>query len=217
MTKKTKWVIFMLIFSMIIAAGCVSTPSEKTPPESEEKIIFVENFDRGIYNWSLDEGWGLEKIDNNTVLKGTGHTWARLEARLEKRNWAYNYTFKAKFKPTRGAIHFNYRFSEASDGPHRYFIGVGSKSVYLSKQYGDKFEDLTRNSLLLDSGWHELDIRGYGDTINIYIDDTLVIVYKDTNPILSGSIAFETLDDSTFLMDDVRIKEILPINIVAPS
>ncbi len=63
--------------------------------------------------------------------------------------------------------------------------------------------------LSLDEGWHTFEIRGYNNTLNIYIDDELLIEYTDAeDPILSGGIAFETLEGSEFLIDDVEIKVI---------
>jgi parallel beta-helix repeat protein len=217
MTKKSMWVIILVVISlMILIVGYVSplpekqpSPEETIPTETEAKTLFLENFESGIQNWSLEEGWYLERIGNNTVLKGRGHKWAR----LENRGWD-NYAFKAKFKLIQGTIHFNYRHSELEDGPHRYFIGVSSDVLYLNKQIGNKFYDLAEASIKLDNGWHEIEIRGYEDIINIYIDDNIHIFYKDDDPILSGSIAFETLEDSDFLIDDVEIRETLPSDIV---
>jgi len=199
-------------------AGCAAPPTpppapapipEQTPaptPTPEAEMPLSEDFEGGTQNWSLEEGWHLEKIDSNTVLKGEGHKWAR----LENRSWD-DYALKAKFKLIQGTIHFNYRCNEL-DG-YRYFIGAMRDALYLNKQSADQFYELTAVSLKLDDGWHEIEIRGYGDTINIYIDDTLLIVYEDDNPILSGGIAFETLEDSAFLVDDVEVRETLPSDI----
>jgi hypothetical protein len=214
MFKKSVWIIIVLpvISIIIIITGCVSPASEKQPlpektisPETEAKILFLENFGSGIRNWGLEEGWYPEKIGNNTVLKGRGHKWAR----LKNKGWD-NYTVRAKFRLIQGTIHFNFRHNELKDGPHRYFTGVKSEVVYLCKQSGDTFYDLAGVTLMLNNEWHEIEIKGYGDTLNIYIDNILVILYKDDNPILSGSIAFETLDNSEFLIDDVEIRETLP-------
>jgi len=217
MTKKSMWVIILAVISLMILIGGYVSPlpekqlslEETIPPETEAKTLFLENFESVIQNWSLEEGWYLERIGNNTVLKGRGHKWSR----LENRGWV-NYAFKAKFKLIQGTIHFNYRHSELEDGPHRYFIGVSSDVLYLNKQIGNKFYDLAEASIKLDNGWHEIEIRGYEDIINIYVDDNIHIFYKDDDPILSGSIAFETLEDSEFLTDDVEIRETLPSDIV---
>lgn len=199
------WKIKVLTIISFIIIGCVSATEETTPKEIEAKTYLFENFESGIQNWGLEKGWNLEKAGNNTVLKGIGHKWAW----LNNMGWE-NYTLKIKFKIIQGNIHLNFRQTELEDGLHRYFTGVGSEGIYLNKQNGDEFCDLAEISLILDNEWHEIEIRGYGDTLNIYIDNTHVIFYKDNNPIESGTIAFETLDGSEYLIDDVEIRETLP-------
>jgi hypothetical protein len=210
MTKKSRWVIILVVISlMIIILGCVFFPSEEQQSleETETKTLFYENFENGSQDWNLEEGWSLEKIDNNTVLKGSGHKWAT----LKNRSWD-NYTFKAKFKLIQGTIHFNYRRS-ISNGHNRYFIGISTGELYLNKQIGDKFYSFTNIHIIANTGinlenqWHEIEIIGYSDIINISLDGKLYVVYKDENPILAGGIAFETLEESVSLIDYVEIKK----------
>ncbi len=170
---------------------------------------FIDDFEEDTQNWEFPEptAWRTIVEEGNTVLKGTGHYWANLKGK----EWT-NYIFRVRFKIIEGAAHFNYR----GEWPSRYFIGVG-RSFYLNKQINKSFYDLVDKSITLDEGWHSFEIRGYGNILNIYIDDELLIKYKDTDdPILSGGIAFETLDDSEFLLDDVEIKVISEEDIVYP-
>ncbi len=170
---------------------------------------FIDDFESGVQSWrfydvegeSTTTAWSTVVEDGNTVLRGMDHNWAD----LQEKEWA-NYTFKAKFKIIQGTIHFNYR----REGSNRYFIGVRSDQLYVQKQISKNFYDLTTSKYLsLDEGWHTFEIRGYDNILNIYIDDELLIEYKDTeSPILSGGVAFETLDNSEFLIDDVEIKVI---------
>lgn len=226
--NKSKLIITVsLIISLIILifSGCVSHPTEEekpipkettptptpapepTPTSMEAETLLSENFESETQNWSLEEGWHLETINNNTVLKGEGHKWAI----LENRGWD-NYAFKARFELVQGTIHFNYRRSE-SDGHRRYFIGVNRGELYLNKQIGDKFYSLANIRILanmrirLEKQWHEIEITGYEDIINIRLDGKLYVAYKDENPILAGGIAFETLEESVFLIDDVEIRK----------
>jgi len=169
-----------------------------------ETIPFFEDFEDGTGNWNLDEGWSLKTINGNTVLKGEGHRWARLKRWLDG-----NYIFRAKFKIIQGTIHFNYRYTIRLDGLRRYFIGVNSKTDYLrlTKQIGDEFYELAKVPMSLDLDWHKIEIRGYGNFINVYVDGELYIVHKDEQfPILEGKIAFETLGNSKVLIDDVEIR-----------
>jgi len=62
-----------------------------------EKTLFSENFEGGIQNWILEDGWSIEILDNNTVLKGTGHRWAK----IKNGTWN-NYSLGARFKAVQG-------------------------------------------------------------------------------------------------------------------
>ncbi|MFC2042253.1 leucine-rich repeat domain-containing protein, partial [Chloroflexota bacterium] len=187
------------------------------PPEVKGEVLLFEDFESGSQNWDLEEGWYLEKIGDNTVLKGRAHTWATLQDKA----WG-NYDFEAKFKLIKGRIHFNYRRSTSPERS-RYFVEVSSGGIYLEKESGGKLYQITQIPLKLDEGWHEIEIMGYGNAVNVYIDDTLRIVCKDDNPLLTGGIAFQTLDDSEFLIDDVKITQTtgppppLPLHPPAPA
>ncbi|TET16818.1 MAG: hypothetical protein E3J75_04195 [Dehalococcoidia bacterium] len=198
----------LLILALFIVSSCVQPPVETPAPSpADAEKFFSENFESGTENWSLEEGWHLERINNNTVLKGEGHKWAT----LGNRGWD-NYAFKARFKLIQGTIHFNYRRS-VSAGHHRYFIGINRNELSLNKQIGDKFYSLANIHILanmrinLENQWHEIEIRGYEDIINIRLDGKLYVAYKDESPILAGGIAFETLEESVLLIDDVEIRK----------
>lgn len=179
---------------------------------------YLDDFESGTQNWSFggEEGgtWSAIKEGSNTVLKGTGHNWAGLMGK----EWS-NYIFKAKFKIIEGQIHFNYRLKQEGEQPNRYFIGLSGGWLNISKQIGENFfSDLARaDNVNLGSGWHTMEIRGYGSTLNILVDGTLLIKYKDSqNPVLSGGMGLETLDDSEFLIDDIEIKVIAEKDAVYP-
>jgi hypothetical protein len=181
---------------------------------------FIDDFESGIQNWSFSVSpedptatWSTKIEGSNTVFRGTGHNWTDL---IEK-EWT-DYIFKARFKIIKGSIHFNYRVEHGEEGGTRYFIGAGSGHLMLSKQINENFySGLAEESMNLDSGWHTIEIRGYGNILNIYIDNELLIKYKDTtNPVLSGGVALETHQDSEFLIDDVEIKVITQQDVIYP-
>jgi len=187
---------------------------------------FIDDFERGVGNWdffgkdekeSITTTWGAASDGNNAVLRGAGHNWAGI---LSK-EWT-NYIFKTKFKIIKegDGIHFNFRNRMGEGNPTRYFIGVGSNHLNLAKQIDEKFFDSLaqpQNFPSLREGWHTFEIRGYGNILNIYIDNNLLIKYKDVeSPILSGGVAFETLNDSEFLIDDIEIKVITEKDVVYP-
>jgi len=62
-----------------------------------------------------------------------------------------------------------------------------------------------------------LEIRIYKNIINIYLDGNVLIKYKDIDdPILSGKVSLETLDDTEFLFDNMEIKLISEKDAVYP-
>ena len=79
----------------------------------------------------------LEKIGDNTILKGRGHSWAVLQDRV----WD-NYAFEAAFKLIEGSIHFNYRTTSAEN--IRYLVGVIRGSIYLEKEIEGKHYEITQ-------------------------------------------------------------------------
>ncbi|MBI4837144.1 MAG: hypothetical protein HY813_01920 [Candidatus Portnoybacteria bacterium] len=178
---------------------------------------FIDDFEQGARSWNYNATpedptavWEIKTEGNNTVFRGTGHNWAELTGK----KWD-NFIFKARFKIIRGAIHFNYRLWEQK----RYFIGVGSGHLMLSKQIGDEFFSnlVEYHNVNLREGWHVIEIRGYGSILNIFVDNSLLIKYKDTqSPILSGGIGLETHDNSEFWIDDVEIKVISQKDVVYP-
>ena len=190
----------------------------------------LDNFENGASNWEFfgkeekepaSTNWSVIKDGTNTVLRGAGHNWAGI---LNKK-WS-DYIFKVKFKIIQEGegIHFNFRNTMGEKDPTRYFIWVGSNGVNLAKQIGQKFFDsLAQPKDFPGFGknfinvWHTFEIRGYGNILNILIDNKLLIKYKDdSEPILSGGVAFETLNNSEFLIDDVEIKVINEKDIIYP-
>lgn len=174
---------------------------------------YTDDFEGGVGNWRFSDkegqltstAWTTTVENGNTVLRGIGHNWANLNVGP----WE-NYALELRFQAVKGSMHFNYRIN-LEETFTRYMVRVDSNRVSLSKSIGETHtNDLAGNDISLGSGWHKLEIRGYGNIINVYIDSDLMFKYKDdSNPILSGKIAFETLDeDAEFLINDLEVKTI---------
>lgn len=196
---------------------------------------FIDDFENGTQNWDFYDAcegkptttaWTTIVEDGNTVLKGTGHNWADLKGR----EWN-NYIFKFRFKRIKGDPHAVFRHDYFAEGAlNRYFVSlIQGRLIRLEKQFGpsaEHIETLKEVAFRFDGDWHTFEIRGYDNILNIYIDDKLIIKYKDTeNPVLSGRVAFETLreskccegcEESEFLVDDVEIKVISEKDIIYP-
>jgi hypothetical protein len=172
------------------------------PPELE---VYEDIFYEEVGMWALDDGWVFERIDNNTVLRGRGHRWAV----LEDRDWR-DFSFGFKFKRLNGSLHANFR-ARFEEEFKRYFVGVHPDGIlYLHKQIGEVVEEPKSASLEfeLDESWHTLEVKVFEGLINVYFDDALILIHEDPNPIFSGGIAFETLENSEFLIDEVRVSSV---------
>lgn len=164
--------------------------------------------------------WTLVREGNNTVLRGINHNFADLSGI----GWD-NYILKFKFKRVSGSTQINFRnnfFTNTNEQPtHRYIIRLNEGNMLgLAKGLNESegiYQDLQESPASYKTGWHTLEVRSYQDIINIYLDENLLIKYKDTqNPILSGKVNFETGDDTEFLFDNVEIKIIGKKDIIYP-
>ncbi len=181
-----------------------------------EECHFTDDFESGLDKWTFSNGGvGYDGIgetlveDGNTVMRLVGVERANVH-----RIWD-NYLFKFKFKMIDGSVHVDFRRSEGyTDGARRYLVGMNYVGVYnLNKQIGRDWRELERMDFRLDDGWHDFEIRGYGDVINVYIDNELVAKHEDTlNPFSSGWVRFEAHTGGVFgmvpelLIDDVEIR-----------
>lgn len=179
---------------------------------------FFDDFEEGTTNWEFTDergnptAWSTTMEGSNTVLRATGY-WGN----LRQKAWT-DYIFKVKFKITQGNIQFNYRIGEKGMRANRYMIGVSSDYLSLTKSIGQNFYNLVGfQNLNLGKGWHTFEIRGYGNILNIFVDNKLLIKNKDTeSPILSGEIALEVPDEAEVFIDDVEIKVITEKDIIHP-
>jgi photosystem II stability/assembly factor-like uncharacterized protein len=165
---------------------------------------FIDDFEDGdALSWQLEDGWEVIQDGDNFVLQGIGHKWANTG--LD--NWS-DYTFETRIKPVQygGGIHIVFR----KNNEGRYFLGFHNGGLYLSKQFNQWSE--FDNNIASSSGsynanqWYDLRVEVVGDNIKIYVNNILKIDYTDPEPLLSGSIAFETLDDQArFHIDDIQV------------
>ena len=99
--------------------------------EIETEVAYFQDFEGAVEDWSMKEGWRLRSADGNTVLKGSEHNWARL------RGLAWDdYVFAARFMLLRGDMHVNFRQTDDASGLQRYFVGLATHTLSISKQRG---------------------------------------------------------------------------------
>ena len=174
--------------------------------------LFHTTFENGdVSDWRFSDalghatsppGWqAMRGTDGTWVLNGKGHNGANLVAR---HNWS-DFVLRVRLRVLQGGLHLNYRISSAS----RYFIGFNVNSLAVMKSYfsGRSAPQLGRSDVPSAAGiWHWVQIAGRGGLISVMVDGAQRVLVTDPKPILSGSIAFECLDDSW-----VQIAEVIVI------
>jgi photosystem II stability/assembly factor-like uncharacterized protein len=159
-------------------------------------VLFEEDFDDGqAQDWELDPGWSV--ADN--MLIGQGHSWARPMVE----SWQ-DFRLQFRLRLQHESIHLVYRLNDTG----RYFIGFHENGSYLQKQYWpDTFIHLL-NQPVADrvlGHWYDIEISGVGADLRFLVDGELEWQYTDSDPLNGGTFAFETLDDSTAYIDEIRV------------
>lgn len=165
----------------------------------EEVLLYSQDFESGRpAEWELVPGWEIAAIEGGHALAGQGHVWASLQAG----SWD-DYRMRFRVKLSGGAsLHANFRLVGAS----RYFIGLNREGLYLNKQTGpDSFTGNLASAGALGDGWQLVEIAGYGPTVTVSVNEQEVMAYTDPDPLLSGAIAFESLNESQVFIDDVEV------------
>jgi photosystem II stability/assembly factor-like uncharacterized protein len=164
--------------------------------QGPEVVLYQEDFNGGqAKGWELESGWTVA----SGVLVGEGHRWARYRGG----EWS-NFRFRFRLRIVTGDLHANYRLNNAS----RYYVGLYGGNSALNKQYFPDtfFNGIASSRIVLSRGaWHNIEIAGQGARITVLADGATILDYTDPQPILSGSIAFETLDNSKVEVDDITI------------
>ncbi|MFL7869794.1 MAG: family 16 glycoside hydrolase, partial [Anaerolineales bacterium] len=168
-----------------------------TRPQRE---VYTEDFEDGeAQGWQLDPGWQVLQDEGNYVLSGEGHSWSRADKAYD------NYRLSFRIKLLKGGVHLNYRLNDTG----RYFIGFNTGNSYLGKQYWpDTFQDNLANGKRGHNAkqWTQIEIIGEGDTLTFVVDGNTEWTYTDPEPLLVGSFAFETLDNSQVYIDDIQVE-----------
>jgi len=177
-----------------------SIPLVNTQKALAQDIAYQEDFEDGqAQGWDLEPAWKVILDGSNQVLAGKGHFWAR-----SNQYFTSDFRLSFRIKLIEGAIHLVYRLNNIG----RYFIGFYSDGSYLNKQIWPEefYNDLEQNNAKYSlNTWHQIEIVGQGDSLTFYVDGDQEWKYTDPKPLLDGSFAFETLDDSQAYVDDITV------------
>jgi photosystem II stability/assembly factor-like uncharacterized protein len=195
---------------LVLLIPLLHIPSHAQEPG--EILLYQEDFDDGqAQGWELEPGWQIIQDGDNWVLAGERHQWARSD-----NNYGSDFRVQFQLKLLQGRIHLVYRLS----GTGRYFIGFHEGGSDLSKQYWpDTFQEGLAGSATPHSlgNWHQVEIVGQGASLRFLVDGQVELEYTDPDPLLAGSFAFETLDDSVTYVDDILIYGPAPTPIPTPD
>ncbi|MFL7813932.1 MAG: WD40/YVTN/BNR-like repeat-containing protein [Anaerolineales bacterium] len=162
---------------------------------AQEGFYFQDDFESGNDIWELEPGW--EIVDG--ALRGEGHQWARLNLPVPG---DFQLTFRLKV--VQGRVHLITHNNDIG----RYYAGIGSEPSELNKQYWpDTFlGNLARGTQPSPTNtWLNVAYFSQGGTSRLEINGQQQWTYEDPEPLGSGAIAFEALEDSLILIDDLAI------------
>ncbi len=188
-----------LTSTLLETATETATPSPTEtpyPPEPPMALLFSDNFDSGsLILWTLSEGWSLVSSEAGQALQSTTDLPVTFV-----HNTLYEAAVQARFQYTTGMIRLALRESKE-----------GSYEVYLTP---DGQVSLNRNGLPIATGlvkplepgqWRTIRLSAVGDYLRVSIDDQEIIVVPEPSPLPPGTIAFNGLAASPFLVDDVMV------------
>ena len=169
---------------------------------------FIEDFEEG--KTSIDKGVNWKIIDDqeNKVLDCTGKEINGIEndwVSFGNEDWA-NYESELNFKLVENLKGFGFHFF--SKGEQGYIVDIQDRKITLKKgnQQGREEVSLKPFDFKLDE-WYTLKTEKTGNNINIYIDDTQVFEYKDSQPVDTGQLRIETFGDGHVRLDDISIRK----------
>ena len=184
--KPTVWIMLIVI---ILSLGA--------PTHAQDNVLYQQDFSGDLTGFQLGPGW---TVTPEGTLHGLGHTWATYEGQDFGTDWRI--TFRLNL--VHGRVHLNYRLNDQG----RYFIGFEEGRSDIHKQYWpDTFSgELTvaRIPHALNT-WHTVEIAGEGPVIHLVVDGQLEWEYDDPDPLLRGTFAFETIEESEVVIDDIVV------------
>jgi hypothetical protein len=169
---------------------------------------FIEDFEEGKTSIGTGENWKIIDDQKNKVLdcpgikiNGVENDWAT----FGNDDWA-NYESELSFKLVENLKGFGFHFfSKEEQG---YIVDIQDRKITLKKgsQQGRVEVSLEPFDFKLDK-WYVLKTEKTGNNINIYIDDTQIFEYKDSQPVDTGQLRIETFGDGHVRLDDISISK----------
>ena len=177
--------------------------------ECESKLthILFDDFESGTGNWRYhpNREWSTIKEGGNTVFRGLAGQMADLKG-ME----LGNYTLKLRIKVISDGIGIYLKIFGTPPKQGRYNIFVTNNTISLER--APALPEPMSVEYSFGEDWHDIEARVYDDTINILVDNEMLIKYKVTDipfpPGVGGTFSLSVSDDkadSEVRIDDVEI------------
>jgi hypothetical protein len=149
--------------------------------------------------WDSASGWQVEQELGREVLKSEGYSWVKLQKGKE---WT-DYSVKLCIKIVKGIVRIYYQASDKG----RYFVSFREEGISLSREAPlGVFSHLAKSHIHHELGiWHDINITYKSKKVEVIVNGVIEIEFLDTRPLISGDIAFETLDDSYMYVRDMKV------------
>ncbi len=163
----------------------------------EAILLFFDDFEDGdAVGWNLEGDWSVIQEDGNYILQGVGPC----SADAGPQEWT-DYTLEARIKFSQSA-NVNFRLTTELG---MYFLNIVPEGLILNKKLLDEAFLAKCVVNLQENQWIVLKVEVKGATIRFYIDGILLFLYTDSEPLLSGTIGFESPENSVIYVDDVIV------------
>jgi len=172
-------------------------------PQQEAVILFEDDFQDGEPDdWDITAAWYIQQSGDEYIFEanGVGGAWVP-----DGGGWR-DYAFRCSVRVETGPLLLSFNLSK--DG--RYMVRADEYGVYLVKEYpANEFNVIAQTGPLPDNNWHYLAMGSYDGRIQVYVDQELWIDYTDLDPLVGGTIAVASLDDSQVAVDNVLVTQLL--------
>jgi outer membrane murein-binding lipoprotein Lpp len=164
-------------------------------------FLFFDDFEDGdAVGWNLEGGWSVIQEDGNYILQGVGPC----SADAGPQEWT-DYTLEARIKFSQSA-NVNFRLTTELG---MYFLNIVPEGPILNKKLLDKTLLAKSGARLQENQWIDLKVEVKGGRIKLVIDGILLFQYEAphtvSEPLLSGTIGFESPENSVIYVDDVIV------------
>jgi len=163
-----------------------------TVPEA----LYTDDFQTGVAaDLLLDPGWEVyQDRDGSYVLRGEGMwQWATLD---QGYTWWSDYEVRFRLKLIRGGVQFNCRLNLPFAARTRYLVGFRESEMWVGREtpYNTYRTIAAREADLELDKWYSVKVIASGASFKVLVDGETQLEVENDDPILQGSIAFETLE-----------------------